>query len=147
MYDHPFNIFVAGFIGSPSMNFFDSRLVVEGESMFVDTGIFRLGLPADKRAKLREQGAQEVILGIRPEDVYDRALVPQSNSQDVASVGVEVVEHMGSEIYVYLMGGKTPFVARLDPRSKAVANKPLDVFFDATHVHLFDKNTQGCLTN
>jgi multiple sugar transport system ATP-binding protein len=147
VYDHPANIFVAGFIGSPAMNFFDARLVAEGERLFADTGVFRVQLPPDKREKVLRRETQEVILGIRPEDIYDRSLAPNGNATDVATVNVEVVEHMGSELYVYFVAGKNQFVARLDPRSHATTGQPMEVLFDASRVHLFDRNSQNCITN
>jgi len=147
VYDHPANIFVAGFIGSPAMNFFDARLVSEGDGMYADTGVFRIRLTPEKREKVLQRDAQEVILGIRPEDIHDRSLLSDAVSTDVATVNVEVVEHMGSELYVYFIAGKNQFVARLDPRSRASTGQPMEVLFDASHVHLFDKNSQGCITN
>jgi multiple sugar transport system ATP-binding protein len=147
VYDHPANIFVAGFIGSPAMNFFDARLISDGESMFADTGVFRVMLPAESRAKVLQRDAQDVILGIRPEDIYDRSLLQNASTTDVATVNVEVVEHMGSELYVYFIAGKNQFVARLDPRSKATTGQPMEVLFDAGKVHLFDKNSQACISN
>jgi len=146
VYEHPANIFVAGFIGSPSMNFFDARLVSEGESMYADTGVFRVQLPPDKREKVLRRDAQEVTLGVRPEDIYDRSLAPGNNT-NVATVNVEVVEHMGSELYVYFVAGKNQFVARLDPRSHATTGQPMEVVFDASRIHLFDRNSQLCITN
>ena len=147
VYDHPSNIFVAGFIGSPSMNFFDARVVTEGQLSWVDTGIFRVRLLGEKRQKVLDHNSQEVVLGIRPEDIYDASLLTDANKGDSATVNVEVVEHMGSEIYVYFVAGKSQFVARLDPNSKAASGKPLEVMFDANHLHLFDKNTQACISN
>ena len=148
VYDHPANIFVAGFIGSPAMNFFDARLVSEGgDGLYADTGVFRVKLPPEKREKVMRRDAQDVILGIRPEDIYDRSLAPSGSGNDVATVNVDVVEHMGSELYVYFVAGKHQFVARLDPRSHATTGQPMEVVFDASRLHLFDRNSQACLTN
>jgi multiple sugar transport system ATP-binding protein len=147
VYDHPANVFVAGFIGSPAMNFFDARLVSDANTMFADTGVFRVKLPPDKRERLAPYSGNEVIFGIRPEDIFDRSLVSNPESTDVATVNVEVVEHMGSELYVYFSAGKNQFVARLDPRSKAIAGQTMDLLLDASHVHLFDKASQTCISN
>ena len=65
----------------------------------------------------------------------------------MATVNVEVVEHMGSELYVYFVAGKNQFVARLDPRSHATTGQPMEVVFDASRIHLFDRNSQNTLTN
>jgi multiple sugar transport system ATP-binding protein len=148
VYEHPANIFVAGFIGSPAMNFFDARLIAEGDNMYVDSGVFRIQLPPDKREKVLRRDAQEVILGIRPEDIYDRSLAPgQNDGANVATVNVDVVEHMGAELYVLFVAGKNQFTARLDPRSHATTGQPMEVVFDASRAHLFDKNSQNCITN
>jgi len=149
VYDHPSNVFVAGFIGSPAMNFFDARLVVDNNIMYVDTGVFRLQVPAEKQERVAAQynTGNELIMGIRPEDIYDRSLVQNANSTDVATVHVEVVEHMGSELYVYFTAGKNQFVARLDPRSKAIAGQAMELYLDADHLHLFDKTSQVCISN
>jgi multiple sugar transport system ATP-binding protein len=104
-------------------------------------------LPAEQRAKVLQRDAQDVILGIRPEDIYDRSLLQNAPSSDVATVNVEVVEHMGSELYVYFIAGKNQFVARLDPRSKATTGQAMEVLFDAGKIHLFDKASQACITN
>jgi len=147
VYDHPSNIFVAGFIGSPSMNFFDARLVAEGDRMFASTEVFRVELTPETRAKVQGANVQEVILGIRPEDISDRALVQNASSANVATVNVEVVEHMGAELYVYFVAGKSQFVARLDPRSRATTGQPMEVLFDSSRIHLFNRATQACISN
>jgi multiple sugar transport system ATP-binding protein len=129
------------------MNFFDARLVTESDNMYADTGVFRIKLPADTREKVFQRDAQEVILGVRPEDIHDRSLLGEAPSTDVATVNVEVVEHMGSELYVYFVAGKNQFVARLDPRSRATTGQPMEVLFDASRIHLFDRATQACISN
>ena len=145
LYDHPTNVFVAGFIGSPAMNFFRSELRAEGE-----TPLRRHGhLPRQAaRGEARRRGGPQrppVIMGIRPEDIYEPEEL-QNADGNMATLPVEVVEHLGSETYVYLLVGKTPAVARLDARTKAEAGKPLEVAFDAHRVHLFDPETEQALT-
>jgi multiple sugar transport system ATP-binding protein len=148
VYDHPSNIFVAGFIGSPSMNFFDARLVSENDRLYASTEVFRVELTPETRAKVLGANVQEVILGIRPEDIYDRSLAQNAaGSANVATVNVEVVEHMGAELYVYFVAGKSQFVARLDPRSRATTGQPMEVMFDSSRIHLFNRATQACISN
>ena len=145
LYDHPTNVFVAGFIGSPAMNFFRSDLQAEGDTLYADTGTFRIKLPAEKRAAVAGQTNRQVIMGIRPEDIHEPDDLPNADG-NTATLPVEVVEHMGSETYVYLLVGQTPAVARLDARTGAEAGKPLPVAFDAGRVHLFDPDTEAALS-
>jgi multiple sugar transport system ATP-binding protein len=138
-------VFVAGFIGSPAMNFFRSDLRAEGDTLYADTGSFRIKLPAEKRAAVSAHSNRQVILGIRPEDINEARDMPSADG-NIATLPVEVVEHMGSETYVYLLAGQTPAIARLDARTTAEAGKPLEVAFDASRVHLFDPDSERALT-
>jgi len=152
LYDHPINMFVAGFIGSPAMNFFGDdpnlppvRLVGSPEEMYVDGGTFRLKVPAEKAAVLAKKLNQEVILGIRPEDCYDRQFAVGASTDNTVSVTVDVVEPMGSEVYLYLLTGKKTFVGRLDSRTHVQPGQSIDVVWDMTKMHVFDKETQAVL--
>ncbi|HZS87963.1 MAG TPA: ABC transporter ATP-binding protein [Chloroflexota bacterium] len=145
LYDHPVNVFVAGFIGSPAMNFFRSELRAEGDTLYADTGSIKIQLPPEKRAAASGHQNRQVILGIRPEDIHEPREFQGANGNQ-ATLPVEVVEHMGSETYVYLLAGQTPAIARLDSRTTAEAGKPLPVVFDASRVHLFDPDSEKALT-
>jgi len=145
VYDHPANVFVAGFIGSPAMNFMEAQLVADGGQLYVDTGAFRLSVPESKAQAVRSYQGKEVLAGIRPEDIHDRSLV-QNASGDSAAIDVEIVEHMGSELYVYFDTGRFPLIARFDPESQAAQGRKMDVFFDTRKLHLFDRTTQETLT-
>lgn len=150
IYDNPANVFVAGFIGSPAMNFMDAQVQSVGDRMVVDTGTFRMSVPAQKAASLRAHQGQDVIVGIRPEDIYERSLVPPGHhapeqGMDSTSVNVEVVEHMGSELYVYFDAGRFPIVSRLDPRTDVAAGRKIDVVFDSNKMHVFDRQSQLAL--
>src|SRR5256714_10284580 len=145
VYDRPTNVFVAGFIGTPAMNFFRSDLQTEGATLYADTGAFRLKLPPQKRAAVASYQGRQVIMGIRPEDIHEPHDLPSVDGNRV-TLPVEVVEHMGSETLVYLLAGQTPAIARLDPRPTAEAGKPMEVAFDANPVHLFDPDSEQALT-
>jgi len=145
VYDKPTNVFVAGFIGTPAMNFFRSDLQAEGDTLYADTGAFRLKLPPQKRAAVASYQGRQVIMGIRPEDIHESHDLPSVDGNR-ATLPVEVVEHMGSETLVYLLAGQTPAIARLDPRTTAEAGKPIEVAFDASHVHMFDPDSEQALT-
>src|SRR6184192_1695852 len=110
VYDTPTNVFVAGFIGTPAMNFFRSDLQGDGDTLYADTGAFRLKLPPQKRAAVASYQGRQVIMGIRPEDIHEPHDLPNSDGNRV-TLPVEVVEHMGSETLVYLLAGQTPAIA------------------------------------
>jgi len=144
LYDHPNNVFVAGFIGSPAMNFFRSELQSVNDTLYADTGTFRIKLPADKRDAASTHTGRQVIMGIRPEDISEASELPNADG-NTATLPVEVVEHLGSETNVYLLAGQTPFIARLDARAPAEAGKPMQVAFDAGRLHLFDPDTEQAI--
>jgi multiple sugar transport system ATP-binding protein len=145
LYDNPVNTFVAGFIGSPAMNFFDSKIVGTRDEMFIDAGSFRLPAPADSKQKLGDYIGKSVVLGIRPEDIHDREFVPGALTAAPVSAKVDVMEPMGSEIYLFLLSGSHSFVARVDPRSQGRPGKAMDMMVNLDRIHLFDKETQAAL--
>jgi multiple sugar transport system ATP-binding protein len=142
LYDHPGNVFVAGFIGSPSMNFFDSKLTGSDGNLLFDTGQFKLPVPADIRDKVRARPDDQYIVGIRPEDIYDAEFQAPNIESAPIEAQVDVVEPMGSEIYLNLLTGETPFVARVDPRSRARAGNKIGLAFNVSKIHVFDKKSE-----
>jgi len=145
VYARPANMFVAGFIGSPAMNFFPASLEQSDGAMKVRAAGIDLALPADIAAKASSHGGREVVLGVRPEDIHD-ARRAQPNGNTPTNVKVDVVEHMGSETYVYLtVGESTTFTARMESSLDAQPGDNLPVIFDAHKVHLFDPATEVAL--
>ncbi|MBI2845227.1 MAG: ABC transporter ATP-binding protein [Chloroflexi bacterium] len=142
LYDHPLNIFVAGFIGSPAMNFFPARLLGEDSQVYLQADSFRLKVPAERAGKLVNYRGQEMIFGIRPEDIHDRALASSVSQDAVVKAQVEVTELMGSEVFLYLSTGKQNFTARVEPRTSARPGKPVELVFNMERMHLFDPNTE-----
>ncbi len=144
LYNHPANIFVAGFIGSPSMNFFDVTLVEEMDTkkLFVDGGSFRLEVPPSIAEKVRKYRGQQLIFGIRPEDIHARAFTPPDIEAAAFTAEVDFSELMGNEIFVYALTGGKQFIARVDPRTKAVPGQPIDLVVNMGNMHLFDPNTE-----
>ena len=128
LYDHPSNLFVAGFIGSPSMNFFnDIEVVSDGDTTkVVLTGLGQLEIPPLYKQQAREAAGKKLTLGIRPEHFEDEAMLP-AESLDNSSItaNIEIVEHLGSELLVYFTGKDRQLVARLDPRSNARVGEPI----------------------
>ena len=146
LYDYPENMFVAGFIGSPPMNFFESVLTGTSEAMYLDAGSFKVRVPNMYRSDLQPYLNKEVVMGIRPEHIND-AQFPDAgeNAENSLPATVEVVEPLGSEVYLYLASGKHSFQARVGARTKVHPNDTVTVYFDTNQLHLFDKQTQNSI--
>ncbi len=142
LYNEPVNIFVAGFIGSPAMNFFNGTLVSEEGRQFVDTGDFRVRIPENRKAAFEPYVGKEVIMGIRPEHVHAPEYAPVNIEAAPISATVEVVELLGHELHLYLNSGKNSLVGTVDPRFGVHTGNKIDVVFDMDNVHLFDKATE-----
>ena len=142
LYDNPKNTFVAGFIGSPAMNFFDVTVTGSREDIKLDTGNFQIPVTGQQRDKLASYGGKTVVMGIRPEDIHDRAFAPSAFNGAEIKAQVDVMEPMGSEIYLYLMSGKNSYIARVDPRSQARPGSAIEVTVNLERIHLFDKQTE-----
>jgi multiple sugar transport system ATP-binding protein len=147
LYDHPANTFVAGFIGSPAMNFFDGQIVGNGTgSLHVQSGAIKLEIPEARSPQLKSHVGREVVFGIRPEDIHHPAERPNAMPGQRANVRVEVVEPLGSELFVYLETGPHEFTSRMDTRNTVNAGDQMEVVFDTAKLHVFDKQTEQALT-
>ena len=142
LYNEPVNIFVAGFIGSPAMNFFNGTLVSEEGRQFVDTGDFRLKIPVDRKETFAPYVGKEVVMGIRPEHVHSPEFAPPNILGENVNATVEVVELLGHELHLYLNSGKNSFVGTVDPRFAVQSGNNITVAFDVNSMHLFDKTTE-----
>jgi len=138
LYDRPDNLFVAGFIGSPAMNFFPARINREEGNLFVDAGSFKVQIPDELRAVYDPHAEKEIIFGIRPEDIHNPQFVPPGIHAAPIAAKVDVTELMGNEIFVYLLTGDTSFVARVDPRSRYEVGDEVQVVFNMDNMHIFD---------
>ena len=145
LYDHPVNQFVGGFIGSPSMNFIEGRLVANGTGLIFDEGNFQISLPEDYRAGLDDHREGEVILGIRPEDIHDPDTIGTGKRTEEISARVEVVEPMGSEVFLYVTTGKSSFVARVDPLHIPAVDQQVPLAVEVDRVHFFDRDSEASL--
>jgi multiple sugar transport system ATP-binding protein len=142
LYSEPANAFVAGFIGSPSMNFFDATLVGEEGKLYVDTGDFRVEVPVNgSRAAYEEYVGKEVTFGVRPEHVHAPEYAPPNIIPAPVQANTEVVELLGHEIHLFLNSGRHSFVATVDPRMAVATGNTVDLVFDMSSMHLFDKKT------
>jgi multiple sugar transport system ATP-binding protein len=138
LYDYPENLFVAGFIGSPAMNFFDGEITKEGDSLYVDLDSFKIKIPQERREPYEKLVNQKVIFGIRPEDIHNPEYAPPSIIAETVETKVDVTELMGNEIFLYLVNGNHNFVARVDPRTRVEMDDDLRVVFNMENMHIFD---------
>jgi multiple sugar transport system ATP-binding protein len=145
LYDLPNNVFVAGFMGSPAMNFFPARLRKENGKLLVDTGDFSLTIPADLAKTFEPHTNKNIIFGIRPENLHDADFIPPNIHSEKITATVDVTELMGNEIYLYLMTGKHTFVGRVDPRSKMRMGDKAQIAFNMDKVHIFDAETEQAI--
>ena len=151
LYDYPCNMFVAGFIGTPQMNFINATLEKKGSDYFFKFEENEIKIPADKftgkEDLMKDYVGKEVVIGIRPEAIDDSALALQNNPDSTIEVNVDVTELMGAEIYLYLTVGETNLISRVSSRSTSRAGDKIKVAFDTTRVHIFDKDTEQCLAH
>ena len=144
LYDHPSNMFVAGFIGSPAMNFFSGAKVAseDGTTKIVLEGIGQVAVPPLYVEPTRAAADKNLTFGIRPEHLEDASLLPaDARDSGTISAPVDVVEHLGSELLVYMNAAGKSVVARLDPRSDAHTGGTVNLHVDTDHIHLFDTDT------
>jgi multiple sugar transport system ATP-binding protein len=141
LYDHPRNAFVAGFIGSPAMNFLDATVAAEPHGMYLDFGVFRLRVPDELAEKTRRLAGTAVTFGIRPEDVYDRLFAQAVRPESTITAKVEVKESMGSDLFLYLVVGELTIHARVNPATRVEVGATLEAYLDMGKMHLFDKAT------
>jgi multiple sugar transport system ATP-binding protein len=149
LYDSPNNVFVGGFIGTPPMNFFDKVfLQKDGSDLYAVVEDTKLKVPAE-RVKLIKEGyvGKEVIMGVRPENIYDEQKKLDKMSDSVIEAKVEVVELMGSETYLYLKVGnkENNITARVEPKSPSRTGDSIKVAFDMSTIHFFDAETEVSL--
>jgi multiple sugar transport system ATP-binding protein len=142
IYDRPKNKFVAGFIGSPPMNFMTGRLIKKNGRIYFDEGIIKIKVVEDMNKSLVSYVGKEVIFGIRSEDIYDKLFVSEAPPENTVRVTCEVFEPMGSEVYLYLNTGKHTFIARVGAHDRPQINQDMDLVFDMSKVHFFDKDTE-----
>jgi len=142
LYSSPNNIFVAGFIGSPAMNFFDVTVVGNNEEMYLDGGTFKVAIPGPKVGNLGDYLGQQVVFGIRPEDIHDPEFASPGITAASVKTRVDVTELMGNEVFLYLLSGSKSFIARVDPRTSARVGQDVEVLFNMDNMHIFDRDTE-----
>lgn len=141
IYNHPRNLFVAGFIGSPPMNFVRCDLVLMDDRLMLRSPHMVLNVPDRFRPQLEKHVGRPVVWGIRPEDIYTRAYAPQLSYEAQITMRVEVVEPLGPETYLYLGHEDLTLVARVNPRVEPSYGDTLEMVFDMAKMHVFDQQT------
>ncbi|NLW09098.1 MAG: sn-glycerol-3-phosphate ABC transporter ATP-binding protein UgpC [Firmicutes bacterium] len=142
IYDKPANVFVAGFIGTPPMNFLEGVLKEENDRLYVDLETFKVYVPEGKFKTAKMYVDKEIILGIRPEDITDYDFMPDADPENVVPVTVDVSELIGAEIYLHVSNGPHSFTARVDAHTKATDAEEHRLVFNNKKIHLFDKDTE-----
>ena len=148
LYDHPTNVFVGGFIGSPSMNFFDATLAESDGKLEINAGGFRIEVPEPKASAWREHKGKEVIFGIRPEDIHSKEYTPPGILESDMNADVDVTELMGNEIFLYLnTKDDKQFIARVDPRVQVTTGDNIELAVNMDNAHIFDPKTEISLAD
>jgi multiple sugar transport system ATP-binding protein len=145
LYDRPDNLFVAGFIGSPAMNFFPAKMVQDDSKLYVDGGSFHLMIPEDRKSTYESLVGKNVVFGIRPEDIHNPDFAPPGITAHPVEGEVDVTELMGNEIFVYLKSGDHSYVARVDPRSRYQMGDKVNMVFNMENMHIFDQETERAI--
>lgn len=153
LYSAPVNQFVAGFMGSPQMNFIDSVLLEKDGKYIVEFGSedtkstrgkkYTVEVPeALVNDKIKEYVDKEVVLGIRPENIHDEEMFLSAAKTGIIETTVEITEMMGAETYLYVNCEGTPLTARVSPRSSARPQDVIQLGIDPNRIHIFDKETE-----
>jgi multiple sugar transport system ATP-binding protein len=142
VYKQPTNRFVAGFIGSPAMNFIEATLTRKGNTYFIDAVAFKVRLPEAFYSSVEAYAGRQVIFGVRPEDMAERAPAAGGDHGNTLTARADVVEPLGSETFVYLTCGPHAIVARMEsPEHPLTVGQTLEVDLKMSKTHLFDKET------
>jgi multiple sugar transport system ATP-binding protein len=146
LYDRPANKFVAGFIGSPAMNFIESTIQQQDGNLYAVTPGFRMRVPAPKASAVQQYIGQNVTLGVRPEHLLERSQLNGAAPEDsIITATVDVIELLGNEIFVYLTSGGQVFTARMDPDLNIHRGQQIQVAAPMERLHFFDPQTDASI--
>ena len=137
VYNDPRNIFVAGFIGSPAMNFLDAEFMEKEGSLWVNGGSFHLPVPDSKLKMATEHREEKFLFGIRPEHIYDKEFVKEYDPRHVIKAKVELIEPVGSFVILQIALGKDTIVAQVDSHTRAALGNEIELVVDMEKMHLF----------
>ena len=147
LYDTPGNLFVAGFIGSPQMNFMDADLVKEGNNVYLKMGDYKITVTPEKAVKCADYIGKTVTFGVRPEDVYAAAKYEKANANNTVKSTVRVFEMLGAEVFVYVTVEGVDVTVREAPGTVVKPGDEVDICFNVDKIHIFDKETQVTIAN
>ena len=149
LYNQPNNMFVAGFIGSPQMNFIDAQVVKVGSDVVLTFGNNAIKVSEARGKALIENGyeGKTIVLGIRPEDIHAEQIFLHQSPATVVDAEIKVYEMLGAEVFLYFSLDQYEITARVNPRTTARPGDTIKVAFDASKIHLFDKETEQVITN
>ncbi|MBU4305706.1 MAG: sn-glycerol-3-phosphate ABC transporter ATP-binding protein UgpC [Candidatus Omnitrophica bacterium] len=142
LYDQPANKFVAGFIGSPPMNFMPGKINKKNGSYYFNNDAFKLKIPDEMKSSVVSYDGKDVIFGVRSEDIYDKLFATLKPPEHTIIAQVEVVEPMGSETFLYLRKGAYTFIAKVGAHNKPKTNQNMELIFDMKKTHFFDPETE-----
>ncbi|MBN1793527.1 MAG: sn-glycerol-3-phosphate ABC transporter ATP-binding protein UgpC [Candidatus Omnitrophica bacterium] len=145
LYNKPVNRFVAGFIGTPPMNFMAGTIIKSGGKIYFDEGNFKVRVVDDMMDTLSPHLNRDIIFGLRSEDIYDKLFVSEAPPENIIKVTVEVVEPMGSDVFIYLKTKKHSFTARVGGNNQPEVNQEIDLVFDMSKAHFFDPETERAI--
>ena len=141
VYKKPNNKFVAGFIGSPAMNFIDSKIAKENGDYYIDVESFKVKIPQAFYSKIADYAGKEVIFGVRPEDLYDKQFFSNAAPSNTIKAKVDVIEPLWAEIFIYLTCEKHSMVGKMDTRTQIEVEQNMEVALDMEKTHIFDPKT------
>ena len=149
LYEQPGNLFVAGFMGSPQMNFLDAQIAEKGGDLVAKVGEYDVVIPAAKAKVLKDGGyvGKTVVLGIRPEDIHDSQMFIEASPSAPMTSTVKVYELLGAEVFLYFDVNGTQVTARVDPRTNSKTGDTIKFAFDMEKSHFFDKETELTICN
>ncbi len=142
LYFHPINKFVAGFIGSPTMNFIETRLIASDNKLWVEADGFKLKIPEEKARNLQNYINKKITFGIRPQDL-SKASAPIKG--ETIEAFVEIIEPIGNEIYLDVKSGRDSLIASVDPKTKVVPRQNILLQANLENIHLFDIENENAL--
>jgi multiple sugar transport system ATP-binding protein len=142
IYDKPANQFVASFIGTPPINLLKGTILKKDKKYYFDEGKFRVKLIDEMNELAAGYAGRQIVLGIRSEDIHDRLFVSEASADSTLRVTCEMVEPLGSDVYLNLNSGKNSFIARVGAHNRPEVNRDMEVVFDMRKVHFFDPETE-----
>ena len=156
LYNYPTNLFVAGFMGSPAMNFIDAVVIEQGSDVKLSFGDMMIKVPESKAKALVNGGyiGKTVVMGIRPEDIHDDEIMVNAAGDNVVETTIRIYELLGAEVYLYFDLARVSCTARVNPRTTAkvgdtvkFAFDTVKFAFDLNKLHIFDKETEQVICN